>query len=116
MKTKPTDIPKFGNEAEEADWWASRQGREFVKRKSAEPLKKGAAPKGSRLVAPTESDADRSDSVAIARTGHNEGAGDCFAQRRGIPDPTQDVGARRLGPRGAQTVKAGLPRKCVWPL
>jgi len=50
MKTKPTDIPKFGSEAEEADWWASRQGHKFVKRKSAEPLKKGAAPKGSRLV------------------------------------------------------------------
>ena len=50
MKTKPTGIPKFANEAEEADWWASRQGREFVKRKSADPLKRGAAPKGSRLV------------------------------------------------------------------
>jgi predicted DNA binding CopG/RHH family protein len=50
MKTKPTDIPKFGNEAEEADWWASRQGREFVKRKSAESLKETSAPKGSRLV------------------------------------------------------------------
>jgi len=62
---------------------------------------------------PIESDADRSDSVAIARTRHNEGAGDCFAQRRGIPDPAQDVGARRPGPRGAQAVKAGLPRKCV---
>src|ERR1017187_6118082 len=50
MKKKPIDMPKFMNEAEEADWWASRQGREFVKRKSAEPLKKGAAPKGSRVV------------------------------------------------------------------
>jgi hypothetical protein len=50
MKMKPTDVPKFANEGEEANWWASRQGREFVKRKSAEPLKKGAAPKGSRLV------------------------------------------------------------------
>jgi len=50
MKKKPIDMPKFANEAEEADWWASRQGREFVKQKSAESLKKGAAPKGSRLV------------------------------------------------------------------
>jgi hypothetical protein len=50
MKTKPTGIPKFANEAEEADWWASRQGREFVKRKSADPSKKSDAPKGSRLV------------------------------------------------------------------
>ena len=48
MKKKPIDMPKFLNEGEEADWWASRQGREFVKRKSAEPEKKPA--KGSRLV------------------------------------------------------------------
>ena len=54
MKKKPIDMPKFANEGEEADWWASRQGREFVKRKSADPrrgpLKKGSLPKGSRLV------------------------------------------------------------------
>src|SRR5450432_3051259 len=50
MKRKPIDMPKFANEGEEADWWASRQGREFVKRKSAGSLKKGIAPKGSRLV------------------------------------------------------------------
>ena len=50
MKQKPIDMPKFLNEGEEADWWASRQGREFVKQKSAALLKKGSAPKGSRLV------------------------------------------------------------------
>jgi hypothetical protein len=54
MNKKPIDIPKFANEGEEADWWASRQGREFVKRKSAGPLggplRKGSVPKGSRLV------------------------------------------------------------------
>jgi predicted DNA binding CopG/RHH family protein len=50
MKKKSIEMPKFLNEAEEGEWWASRQGREFVKQKSAEPLKKGAAPKASRLV------------------------------------------------------------------
>ena len=50
MKKKPINIPKFANEAKEADWWASRQGREFVKEKSAGPLKKGTVPKGSRLI------------------------------------------------------------------
>jgi hypothetical protein len=35
MKKKPIDMPKFVDEAEEADWWASRSGREFVKQKSA---------------------------------------------------------------------------------
>ena len=50
MKKQPIDMPKFTNEGEEAGWWASRQGREFVKQKSAGPPKKGRAPKGSRLV------------------------------------------------------------------
>ena len=40
--------PTFANEDEEATWWASRQGREFLRQKSAEPQKKAA--KGSRLV------------------------------------------------------------------
>jgi len=40
--------PAFASEGEEATWWASRQGREFLKQKAAEPQKKGA--KGSRLV------------------------------------------------------------------
>jgi predicted DNA binding CopG/RHH family protein len=50
MKKKPIDMPAFVGEAQEADWWASRQGCEFVKRKSAGTLKNGDAPKGSRPV------------------------------------------------------------------
>ena len=50
MKKKPINMPNFENEEEEANWWASRQGREFVKQKSGGPLKKGSVPKGSRLV------------------------------------------------------------------
>jgi len=50
MKKKPIEIPQFINEADEADWWASRQGREFVKQKAAGAGRKGIAPKGSRLV------------------------------------------------------------------
>ena len=34
MKKKPIVMPKFVNEAQEADWWASREGREFVKQKA----------------------------------------------------------------------------------
>ena len=50
MNKKPIIMPKFVNEAQEADWWASREGREFVTEKSAGTGKKGPAPKGSRLV------------------------------------------------------------------
>src|SRR5207248_2092922 len=43
MKKKPIIMPKFINEAQEADWWASREGREFVKQKAAGTGKKGGA-------------------------------------------------------------------------
>jgi hypothetical protein len=62
MKKKPIDMPRFVNKGEEVDWWASRQGREFVKRKSAGPSKKGDVLKGSRLV----SQLNRTASVQIA--------------------------------------------------
>jgi hypothetical protein len=62
MKKKSIEMPKFLNEAEEAEWWVSRSGREFVKQKSAEPAKKGSAPKGSRLVGQL----NRAPSVQIA--------------------------------------------------
>src|ERR1039457_2841909 len=45
---KKIKSPTFANENEEATWWASRKGREFLKRKAAGPEKKVA--KGSRLV------------------------------------------------------------------
>jgi len=50
MKKKPIIMPSFVDEAQEADWWASRDGREFLKQKSTETGKRGAAPTGSRLV------------------------------------------------------------------
>ena len=62
MKEKPIEIPQFRDEAEEASWWASRPGREFVKQKAAEARKKGIIPKGSRLVGQL----NRTSSVQIA--------------------------------------------------
>ncbi len=62
MKNKPIRIPKFANETEEADWWASREGREFVKQNAAGRVRKGAGPKGSRLVGQL----NRTTSVQIA--------------------------------------------------
>jgi predicted DNA binding CopG/RHH family protein len=50
MKKQTIKMPKFANEAEEADWWASREGREFLKQKPAATPKKSRAAKGSRLV------------------------------------------------------------------
>src|SRR6185436_19979115 len=49
MKKKLIVMPKFVNEAQEAAWWASREGREFVKQKAAGTGKKEGAPRGSLL-------------------------------------------------------------------
>ncbi|MBV8895265.1 MAG: hypothetical protein JO051_02055 [Acidobacteriaceae bacterium] len=43
------DIPRFASEGDEADWWASRAGRNFVKQKSA-LRSSGDKGKGSDLV------------------------------------------------------------------
>ena len=43
-------MPTFASEEAEANWWASREGREFVRQKSADALKQGSVAKGSRLV------------------------------------------------------------------
>ena len=42
---------QFKNESEEADWWASRAGRAYVKRKSPEARATRPKANGSRLVA-----------------------------------------------------------------
>jgi predicted DNA binding CopG/RHH family protein len=44
-------MPKFRNESEEADWWASPEGRTYVKEKSADGRSRGRKPAGSRAVA-----------------------------------------------------------------
>lgn len=50
MNKRIHGIPKFKSESEEADWWASRAGREFLKEKSAQARARGIAAKGSSLV------------------------------------------------------------------
>lgn len=59
-KTKPTNIPKFLNEDEEAKWWASAKGRAFLKQHATAgtPTKQ----KGSTFVAKL----GRASSVQIA--------------------------------------------------
>lgn len=62
MNKKMLKMPKFKNEAEEADWWASPLGRAFVKQKSAESLSKRTPIRGSRVVGMV----NRKSSVQIA--------------------------------------------------
>jgi predicted DNA binding CopG/RHH family protein len=51
MTNKKVALPKFKNEGQEADWWASEPGRNYVKQRSASAKSKGIKIKGSRLIA-----------------------------------------------------------------
>jgi hypothetical protein len=51
MKRKTPEILKFKSESEEAKWWASRAGREYVKQRSAGAQSEGNRARGSSLVA-----------------------------------------------------------------
>jgi predicted DNA binding CopG/RHH family protein len=62
MTKKAKLMPKFRNESEEADWWASPAGRAFVKHKSQEAHWKGTKARGSRRVA----DLNKKTSIQIA--------------------------------------------------
>ncbi|HXM41558.1 MAG TPA: hypothetical protein VN924_09915 [Bryobacteraceae bacterium] len=59
-KERMANIPKFPNEDEEAKWWASGEGREFLKQQSAAGTSRKQ--KGSPLVA----NLSRAASVQIA--------------------------------------------------
>lgn len=50
MKAKPMSMPVFRNESEEADWWASKEGRAFLKQKSAVSQRTKKKSEGSPLV------------------------------------------------------------------
>ena len=51
MNRKTPQMPRFKTESEEADWWASKAGRAYVKQKSGEAQSKRTAIGGSKLVA-----------------------------------------------------------------
>jgi len=62
MNKKRIEMPKFKSGSEEADWWASQPGRDYVRRKSADARAKGIKAKGSTLAARV----NRKTSVQIA--------------------------------------------------
>jgi hypothetical protein len=48
---KRIEIPKFRNESQEADWWASPEGRKFAIQRSEEARRNGTKIPGSPLIA-----------------------------------------------------------------
>jgi hypothetical protein len=61
-------MPKFKNESQEADWWASREGRDFVKRRSVETRSTGTRVKGSSLIAGIDKEEQRSNLPPASRS------------------------------------------------
>lgn len=51
MSKKKVEMPKFKNESDEADWWASPAGRTYVEQRFAAMRRSGEKPVGSSLVA-----------------------------------------------------------------
>ena len=47
---KMIELPKFVSEDDEANWWASRAGGEYLKLKSAQQLSEGKRAKGSKMI------------------------------------------------------------------
>jgi uncharacterized protein (DUF4415 family) len=82
MMTKVDEFPKFKNESDEADWWASAAGRAFVKRRSAEAQAKGEKPKGSPLV--NRLIKDRSVQIALRLPAADLAAARKIAERKGV--------------------------------
>ena len=82
MSTKSLQMPSFKNESEEADWWASAEGRAYVKQRSAEARSKGAKVSGSPLVAKLSE--KRSVQIAIRVPGADLARARKLADRKGV--------------------------------
>jgi predicted DNA binding CopG/RHH family protein len=82
MARKALDIPKFKSESEEADWWASPAGRDFLSKKSRELEERGIKPAGSRLVARLNK--KRSVQIAIRLAEADVAEARKIAERKGI--------------------------------
>jgi predicted DNA binding CopG/RHH family protein len=75
-------MPKLKSQSEQADWWASRAGREYVKQKSAEAQSKGIKVRGSSLVATMNR--KRSEQIAIRLPQGDLAQARKLAERKGI--------------------------------
>ena len=82
MKQRALEMPRFTNESDEADWWASAAARSFVKRKSAEVgcQRKQAADVGASYR--NEEKEQRADRASLARS--RSGQARKIAERKGI--------------------------------
>ncbi len=104
MARRSMEIPKFRTESDEADWWASTAGRNYVKRKSRELHAKGIEMAGSRLVAQL-SRKGKSTQIAIRLPEADIAQARKIAERKGVGYQTLlkmlvHEGLQREGRRG----------------
>jgi hypothetical protein len=84
---RPIEIPKFTDAEHEAGWWASREGREYVKQNAAGTVKKTGAPKGSREVRQLNRAASVQIALRLPEPDNRQGAGAGHEKRNRIPRP-----------------------------
>jgi CopG antitoxin of type II toxin-antitoxin system len=82
MSKKTLQMPRFKSEGQEADWWASPSGREYVRQKSAAAQSRGARASGSSLVAKLNQ--KKSVQIAIRLPGTDLAQARKIAERKGI--------------------------------
>lgn len=104
MAIRTAEIPKFKTERAEAEWWASKAGRSYVKRKSRALHANGARSAGSPLVAQLSRKA-KSTQIAIRLPEADIAQARKIAERKGVGYQTLlkmlvHEGLRREGRRG----------------
>jgi hypothetical protein len=63
---------KFKSESEEADWWASKAGREYVKQKSAKSQSEEKTVRGSSLLTKMNRKSSVQIAIRLAREARRE--------------------------------------------
>ena len=82
MAKKPIEMPKFKNESDEADWWASPAGRAYVSEKFAATRKSGKKLVGPGLVAALNNKASVQITIRLPETDLQQARK--IADRKGI--------------------------------
>lgn len=82
MGKRRVEIPRFKSESEEADWWASSEGRAFVTQQSAEAVSSGSRASESRLLAKLSKKS--STQIALRLPGNDLAKAREIAGRKGI--------------------------------
>lgn len=82
MKTKEIELPRFKSESEEADWWASREGRGFLKRQAEENKAKGVKVRASGALAKMQKKASIQIAIRLPQADIDQAR--AIATRRGI--------------------------------